>query len=169
MHEGYAIIAGTNRLGSKTLRVANQYQQLLAGLNIKAPVISLENLDVSSRNPEYEAVEKEVLLPAKKVIFIAPEYNGSIPGVLKTMLDISDYKKVWWGKKALLVGISTGRSGNVRGMEHLTSILHYLKVVVHPNKLPISSVEKLISAEGELEDSDTLRAIRVQLSEFIRF
>src|SRR5688572_4488224 len=169
MHEGYAIIAGTNRLGSKTLRVANQYQQLLAGLNIKAPVISLENLDVSSRNPEYEAVEKEVLLPAKKVIFIAPEYNGSIPGVLKTMLDISDYKKVWWGKKALLVGISTGRSGNVRGMDHLTSILNFMKVVVHPNKLPISIVDKLMQTDEAIDDPHTLSIIQQQLKEFISF
>jgi len=169
MHEGYAIIAGTNRLGSKTLRVANQYQQLLAGLNIKAPVISLENLDVSSRNPEYEAVEKEVLLPAKKVIFIAPEYNGSIPGVLKTMLDISDYKKVWWGKKALLVGISTGRSGNVRGMDHLTSILNVMKVVVHPNKLPISIVDKLMQTDETIDDPHTISVIQQQLKEFVSF
>ena len=169
MQEEYAIIAGTNRSGSKTLRVANQYQQLLAGLGIQAPVVSLESLDVTHRNPRYEAVEKDVLMPAQKVIFIAPEYNGSIPGVLKTMLDISDYKKVWWGKKALLVGISTGRSGNVRGMDHLTSILNFMKVVVHPNKLPISIVDKLMRTDDTIDDPQTLSIIQQQLKEFISF
>ena len=93
MNKGYAIIAGTNRNGSKTLRVANQYKKILEGLDIHAPVISLESVDVTRRTPAYEAVEQEVLIPAHKVIFIAPEYNGSIPGVLKTMLDISITKK----------------------------------------------------------------------------
>jgi chromate reductase, NAD(P)H dehydrogenase (quinone) len=169
MTEPYIIISGTNRKGSNSMRVSLAYQRLLEESNVKSELLTLEDVDVSNKNPAFQQIEKDLLIPAEKFIFIAPEYNGSIPGVLKSMLDISDYKKVWWGKKALLAGVSTGRSGNVRGMEHLTSILHYLKVVVHPNKVPISSVEKLISPEGELEDSDTLRTIRVQLSEFIRF
>ena len=85
------------------------------------------------------------------------------------MFDISEYKKVWWGKKALLVGVSTGRSGNVRGMEHLTSILNYLKVVVHPNKLPISSVDRLLNPQGIMGDDQTVSAMRTQLEEFIAF
>jgi chromate reductase, NAD(P)H dehydrogenase (quinone) len=103
------------------------------------------------------------------MIFIVPEYNGSFPGILKLMFDISDYKKVWKYKKALLVGISTGRSGNVRGLEHLTSILNYLLVVVHPFKLPISSIHNLISESNELEDSATLNTIRGQVHDFIDF
>jgi NAD(P)H-dependent FMN reductase len=169
MNERYAIISGTNRTGSKTLRVANQYKNLLGGLNISAPVISLETLDVTHRHPGYKQVENELLIPADKIIFIAPEYNGSIPGVLKTMLDISDYKKVWWGKKALLVGISTGRSGNVRGLDHLTSILNFMKVVVHPNKLPISVVDKLMQTDDFIDDPQTITAIQQQLKEFISF
>ena len=169
MNEGYVIISGTNRSGSNSLRVANQYKKLLEGLNIHAPVVSLESVDVTSRNPAYVAVEHEVLMPAKKVIFIAPEYNGSIPGVLKTMLDISDYKKVWWGKKALLVGISTGRAGNVRGMDHLTSILNFMKVVVHPNKLPISIVDKLMQTDEAIDDPLTISIIQQQLKEFVSF
>ena len=72
-------------------------------------------------------------------------------------------------EKALLTGISTGRAGNLRGMEHLTGILNYLKVIVHPNKLPISSVDKLLNGEGEITDKDTVEAINTQLKEFIEF
>lgn len=132
-------------------------------------MLSLEETDVSYRSADFEKAETSVLIPSKKFIFIAPEYNGSIPGILKTMLDISDYKKAWWGKKALLVGISTGRSGNVRGLEHLTSILNYMKVIVHPNKLPISIVDKLIGVPGRIEDPATLLAMRTQVQEFIEF
>lgn len=126
-------------------------------------------MDLSAHTPEFDLLEKQKLLPAKKIIFIAPEYNGSIPGVLKTMLDLSDYKRTWEWKKALLVGISTGRSGNVRGLEHLTSILNYMKVIVHPNKLPISSVHKLLNGKHAIEDSETLTAINSQIDEFVKF
>ncbi|MBO9571534.1 MAG: NAD(P)H-dependent oxidoreductase, partial [Chitinophagaceae bacterium] len=165
----YIIISGTNRKDSNTYKVALQYKSTLESKNIRADVLSLEDLDLSSRSPAYEEMEKNFLLPYQKFIFISPEYNGSIPGVLKTLLDLSDYKKVWSGKKALLVGISTGRSGNVRGMEHLTSILHYLKVSVHHNKLPISSVHNLLDGNPTIHDTATLKAIDNQLDEFIKF
>jgi chromate reductase, NAD(P)H dehydrogenase (quinone) len=169
MEDRYIIISGTNRRDSNTRRVAHQYHNTLTERNISSEIVSLEGMDLSGHTPEFAVMEKEKLLPAKKIIFIAPEYNGSIPGVLKTMLDLSDYKRTWQWKKALLVGISTGRSGNVRGLEHLTSILNYMKVIVHPNKLPISSVHKLLNGKHAIEDSETVIAINIQIDEFVKF
>lgn len=169
MEDQYIIISGTNRKDSNTIKIAHQYQKALAVRNIPSEIITLEEMDLSSRNPGFEKIEKQTLFPSKKVIFIAPEYNGSIPGVLKTMLDLSEHKKTWWGKKALLVGISTGRSGNVRGMDHLTSILNYMQVVVHPNKLPISSIHNLLNGKASITDSETVNAINTQIDEFIKF
>ena len=169
MDEQYIIISGTNRKDSNTYKIASYYKQALTGKNIASSILSLEDIDLSGRTPEYQRIEQEMLLPSHKIIFIAPEYNGSIPGVLKTLLDLSDYKNVWWHKKALLTGVSTGRSGNVRGMEHLTSILNYLKVIVHPNKLPISSVDKLLDYTKTLDDPETKAVIDTQLDEFIKF
>jgi NAD(P)H-dependent FMN reductase len=165
----YLIISGTNRADSNTIKVAQQYQHLLREKCIDVKLLSLEGLNVLERNPEFVRIENELLLPAQKFIFISPEYNGSIPGVLKCIFDISDTKKVWPGKKALLTGVSTGRAGNLRGMEHLTGILHYLRVVVHPNKLPISVVDKLFDGSDIIADEATLAAIHAQLEEFIDF
>ncbi len=169
MSDFYTIISGTNRVGSNTIKVAQHYRELLEARGIETRFISLEGWKSVDKTPEYVQLENEVLIPTKKFIFVAPEYNGSIPGVLKVMLDISDYKKAWWGKKALLTGVALGRSGNQRGMDHLTSILHYLKVVVHPNKLPISSVDKLLNGMGVIHDKGTLDAFRTQVDEFIAF
>ena len=167
--EDYLIISGTNRNDSNTIKVAQFYQQLLKNKGIESKLLSLQGLNVLEHNEEFIKVEKEKLQPAQKVIFISPEYNGSIPGVLKSMFDISDIKKTWWGKKALLTGVSTGRAGNLRGMDHLTGILHFLKVVVHPNKLPISVVDSLMDTNGLIKDKATLQAIETQLDEFISF
>jgi chromate reductase, NAD(P)H dehydrogenase (quinone) len=165
----YTIISGTNRPDSYTIKVARHYQQVLQDRHIDAALLSLEGLNVLERNPVFEKLEKELLMPTQQFIFISPEYNGSIPGVLKSMFDISLIKKVWWEKKALLTGVSTGRAGNLRGMEHLTGILHYLKVVVHPNKLPISLVDKLFDQQNRITDEDTLAEINIQIDEYIRF
>lgn len=169
MEDQYIIISGTNRKDSNSYKVAQHYRDRLLEKGIHAHLLSLENLDLSGRNADFVVVERELLIPSMKFIFIAPEYNGSFPGVLKTLFDLSDYKKSWWGKKALLTGVSTGRSGNVRGMEHLTTVLNYLKVVVHPNKLPISSIDRLAHRDGGIHDPETLRAIDIQLDEFIKF
>jgi chromate reductase len=165
----YTIISGTNRPNSKTINIARQYQQLIKLQGVSAHLLSLENLNVLERNPGFEKIEQEILIPTRKFIFISPEYNGSIPGVLKCVFDISEISKCWWNKKALLTGLSTGRAGNLRGMDDLTGILHYLKVVVHPNKLPISALTGLIDRNGEIIDEPTLEAVNAQLKEFIEF
>ena len=164
----YTIISATNRAGSHTEKVARQYQKILNEKGVVAKIFSLKNLDVLDKNPDFLKAENEFLIPAQKFIFIMPEYNGSFPGVLKAMIDISDIRKAWWGKKALLTGVSTGRAGNLRGMDHITGVLNYIKIVVHPNKLPISVIDKVLDADGTI-NNNTLQAIDQQLDEFINF
>jgi NAD(P)H-dependent FMN reductase len=164
----YTIISGTNRIASLTEKVAAEYQRLLKEKDIDAGIFSLKNLDVLNRTPEFLKVENEILIPTQKFIFILPEYNGTFPGVLKAMIDNSDIGKAWYHKKALLTGISTGRAGNLRGMDHLSASLHYLKMNVHHNKLPISLIDKVMDANGRLND-ETLKVIDEQLTEFINY
>lgn len=164
----YLIISGTNRTDSFTLLIAGLYQSILKEKNIASQVLSLAGLPLLDRNPTMIQLEKDWLLPAEKFIFISPEYNGSIPGVLKCLIDVTDVYKVWKGKKALLSGVSKGRAGNLRGMDHLTGILHYMGAIVHPNKLPISVVHTLFDKEMTV-NSETLRVIGEQLGEFIDF
>ena len=84
-------------------------------------------------------------------------------------MDNSDIKQCWWFKKAMLVGISDGRAGNLRGLEHMTSILHYMKVNVLYNKIPLSRIKDEIDNEGMPKKEDTLTTITQQIEEFIRF
>jgi chromate reductase, NAD(P)H dehydrogenase (quinone) len=164
----YLIISGTNRKDSFTLRIAELYQTLLKERNIDAFVLSLIDLPLLERNQSIISLENEWLLPSTKYIFVSPEYNGSIPGVLKCLIDVTDVKKVWKGKKALLTGVSTGRAGNLRGMDHLTGILHFVGTIVHPNKLPISVVHTLFG-DDRIIDPETFRIINRQLDEFVEF
>lgn len=165
----YTIISATNRQGSHTEKVAREYQKILQQKGIEAPIFSLQHLNVLETNADLSKAENEYLIPAQKFIFIIPEYNGTFPGVLKAMIDISDIKKVWWGKKALLTGVSTGRAGNLRGMDHISDVLNHLKITVHYNKLPISVIDKMMDENGIITNKASLQVIDQQLEEFIKF
>ncbi|RYF91152.1 MAG: NADPH-dependent oxidoreductase [Chitinophagaceae bacterium] len=164
------IISGSSRHDNNTRRVANEYQRILAEqFDQQAYIYSLDSINGTVRDAAFKEAEQEMLVPAAKFIIIMPEYNGSYPGILKLMIDNSDIKTVWWHKKVLLVGVSTGRAGNLRGMEHLTGVLLHMKMLVHPNRLPISVVDKLMDANHRFADEATLAAIHTQLAEFIHF
>lgn len=164
----YTIISGTNRTDSYTEKVAIEYQNILAQKNIDAQILTLKGLNLLERSPDILKIEEEILIPTDKFIFIIPEYNGSYPGILKALIDFSDIRKAWQFKKALLTGVATGRAGNLRGMDHLADTLHYLKMHVHYNKLPISVINKLMDANGRL-NPETLKVVNEQIDEFIRY
>lgn len=165
----YLIISGTNREGSTTLKVAKEYQRLLKEKSIEANLLSLEGVNLLARDAAFEKIENELIIPSHNYIFISPEYNGSFPGALKLLFDTARSHAVWFHKKALLTGVSTGRAGNLRGMDHLTSVLNHLKVMVYPNQLPLSSVDKLMNDDGRFSDQNTLKAINQQLDEFLKW
>ena len=161
------IISGTNRKHSNTLKVAGEYQHILKSKGIEAGIFSLENVDLLHYGAQFEKIENEILIPTTHFIIISPEYNGSFPGILKLLFDSSRSHEMWYHKKALLTGVATGRAGNLRGMDHLADVLNYLKITVHPNKLPISVVNSVVGSDGKIIDENTLHAINQQLDEFI--
>ncbi|MBX6380116.1 MAG: NAD(P)H-dependent oxidoreductase [Thermoflavifilum aggregans] len=165
--EEITVIAGTNRPGSRTLSIARQYIRLLQDYSVSTHLLSLEGLDLNRRTEQLKEIEDTLIIPVQKFIFILPEYNGSFSGAVKTFIDLTRYKECWYFKKALLTGVAEGKGGNLRGLEHFTGVLHFLKIVVHPNKLPISSVRQLVNAQGEITDEQTLRLIRQQIEEFL--
>ncbi len=95
-----------------------------------------------------------------------------MPGALKLFIDaLSIYERslTFGGKKAAIVGVSTGRAGNLRGMEHLTSILHYLEIVVLPNRQPYSSIHQLMDNNGVIVDATTEKIIENHVRQIIAF
>ena len=78
------------------------------------------------------------------------------------------HPKFWKGKKAALIGISSGRSGNVRGLEHLTGVLHYLQVEVCSAKPVISGIDGLLEGES-LNNEEANKVLQAQAERFLAF
>lgn len=165
------LISATNRPNSWTRKVAEVYRKRLDVKKVEYKFLDLVDLPMdilndnmySKKSEQFVAIEKEYLIPTTKFIFVIPEYNGSYPGILKLMFDASDIKQCYHHKKAALIGVSSGRAGNLRGMDDLTNVLNYLKINVLHSKIPISSVEKQFNDKGELMSKESLRLIDEQI------
>ena len=170
------IIASTNRPGSTTLQVAQYYQKQLAAKGMETTILSLADLPPNliqtdlygKRSEAFEPIQ-ELITATDKFLFVIPEYNGSYPGVLKVFIDACSFPESFYDKKAALVGVSSGRYGNIRGVDHFTGVCHYINLHVMPLKIHISSIRKEMDADGNLIAEDTLRFTNEQMDKFMRF
>ncbi|KAA8475873.1 NAD(P)H-dependent FMN reductase [Arcticibacter tournemirensis] len=171
------IIASTNRPDSYTLKIAEYYQKHLHEMGHEANILSLTDLPEGIIHPamyEKQKLESFEILQSKitatdKFLFIIPEYNGSFPGILKVLIDACRFPESFYGKKAALVGVSTGKYGNIRGVDHFTGICHYMNLNVLPLKLHIPNIHKELNEAGEFFKEDTLKFTRQQMEQFILF
>ncbi|MFN4853742.1 MAG: NADPH-dependent FMN reductase [Bacteroidota bacterium] len=168
------IINATNRGDNLTRIVGNHYASVLEGLGIPCKQFGLNELpigiinqDYGTPGPELLSLAQEFIIPVPKLVIISPEYNGSIPGILKLFID-SLKPEHFKNKRAALVGVASGRAGNLRGLDHLTAILHHLGVEVLSKRAYVSHVHKGVT-DGVLTDPEAIRSMAAQAEKFIAF
>ncbi len=170
------IISSTNRDGSNSLKLAQYYHRQLSEKGYESEILSLCNLPdtlISSdlygkRSVTFQSIQERITA-SSKFIFVIPEYNGSFPGVLKTFIDACTFPESFFGKKAALVGLSSGKYGNVRGIDHFTGICHYINMHVLPLRIHIPNITKELDEKGNLYNDDTIQFTNQQIERFIEF
>ncbi len=170
------IVCTTNRPDSNTRKVAQLYHDALKALNVESQVLDLKEVDAAwiqasnygTNAPELEQVVAQFIRPIDKLIFITPEYNGSFPGYLKFFMDACDHGD-WSGKTIALMGLASGRAGNVRGLDHLTGIVHYLGSEVYSKKVYLSQINQSLTADGQIVNEALNHEIELQLKGFVNF
>ena len=162
-----------------TINYARQYADLLRNLGREVKLLDLTELQPSyfavdmyspdTMSADLRAIQEEYILAAEKFAILVPEYNGSYPGILKLFVDgisVNEYSRNWKGKVTALVGIASGRAGNLRGIDHLAQTLTHMSGWVLPNRLPISLADQHLSGET-ITDAGTLAALSEQAQELI--
>lgn len=170
------IISGTNRPSSNTLKVAEYYQRILQQKGLETTLLNLQVLPPSLIASDLYGKRSEAFLPIQemvdrstKFLFIIPEYNGSFPGVLKTFIDACTFPGSFYDKKAALVGVSSGKYGNIRGVDHFGGVCSYLHLHVLPLRLHIASIKAELDENGNFYKEDTLKFTSEQMDKFIAF
>lgn len=177
------VISGTNRKNSNTRKIASLYLDLLRkNTEEDCSLLALEDLpndfispqmyEEEHQNQDLAFLQDQYFTPANKLVFVVPEYNGSFPGIFKLFIDaisIRNYKANFAGKKVGLIGVASGRAGNLRGLDHLTTSLNYLKMNVFHNRFPVAQVEKLLDDDGEFTDQSMLNQMEDLAIAFINY
>ncbi len=150
------IVVGSLRAESLNKKLANALVNLaskeLSFYFINISDVPLYNQD-DDANPANSVTHlKNEIEKADALLFITPEYNRSIPGVLKNALDHASRpygKNSWKGKPAGVIGVSVGALGTALAQQHLRNILSHLEVAVmmQPEGY-ITAKEDLFNADG---------------------
>jgi chromate reductase, NAD(P)H dehydrogenase (quinone) len=124
------VIVGSLRKESFTLKIANALTKL-APETLKLNIVTLH--DISFFNQDLEAAPpadwvgfREKLQQSNGVLFVTPEYNRSIPGVLKNAIDVGSRpygKSSFLGKPTGIISNSQGQLGGISAAKHLQNIL----------------------------------------------
>lgn len=153
-----AVVIGSLRKDSFNRKLAN------AIVKLAPPEFSFKQVEIGDLplyNQDYDAHQAESVQRLKAeisasqgLLFLTPEYNRSIPGVLKNALDHASRpygQSAWPGKPAGVLGVSVGAIGTALAQQHLRNILSYLDVpTLGQPEAFIHAKEGLFDAEGNI-------------------
>ena len=130
-----AVVVGSLRKDSFNRKFANAIVKL-APPEFSFKQVTLDDLPLYNQDDDANPAEsvkrlKAEIKAAHGLLFVTPEYNRSIPGVLKNALDHASRpygQSVWGGKPAGVLGVSVGAIGTALAQQHLRNVLAYLDV-----------------------------------------
>lgn len=162
-------IAGSLRKDSFSLKIANALAKLAPAslkLDVITPAgISFFNQDIEGAPPADWLAFREKLQKSNGVLFVTPEYNRSIPGVLKNAIDVASRpygKSSFLGKPVGIISNSPGLLGGVSAAKHLQNVLPGISgPVLQQPEIYLSSVGDAFDADGNLT-KDSLKTVLQQ-------
>jgi chromate reductase len=135
--------------------------------------LPLYNQDDEASPPAASAAFKARVRKAQAVLFVTPEYNRSVPGVLKNAIDIASRPygdSAWNGKPGGIVSVSPGVIGAFGANHHLRQSLVFLNVPAMPQpEAYIGGAAKMFDASGALIDDSAREFLRKYVDAFARW
>ena len=168
------VIVGSLRKQSFTLKVANALAKLApAALKLDVTTlhgISFFNQDLEATPPADWVAFREKLQKSNGVLFVTPEYNRSISGVLKNAIDVGSRpygKSSFNGKPTGIVSNSPGQLGGVSAAKHLQNILPGIcGPILQQPEIYLNGVIDAFDEKGELIKESLLKLLKQYIDAF---
>jgi chromate reductase, NAD(P)H dehydrogenase (quinone) len=160
--------AGSLRKASYN-RAALRAAQQLAPPDVRVDIYELDgiplfNQDLEKPAPASVVQFKAAIRAADAILFVTPEYNASVPGVLKNAIDWASRPygdNAWDGKPAAIMGASPGSLGTARAQYHLRQSFVFLNMFpLNRPEVMIADADERFDAIGDLTDEETRNRIR---------
>src|SRR6516164_8286607 len=171
------VIVGSIRKECFTLRIANALAKL-APASLKLDVVTLHgisffNQDLEANPPADWLAFRDKIQKSAGVLFVTPEYNRSIPGVLKNAIDVASRpygKSSFLGKPIGIVSNSPGPLGGVNAAKHLQNILPGISgpIMGQPESY-LSGIGDAFNDRGELIKEPVQKLLQHYLEAFAAF
>lgn len=163
MTQKIAVLVGSLRKESFNRKVARAIEEI-AGDRMSFDDVPIDqvghyNQDLDTDTPpEAWAALRSRIKAADAVLFVTPEYNRSVPGVLKNAIDIASRpygKSAFAGKPAAVVSVSPGAIGGFGANHHLRQTLHFLDMpALQQPEMYLGGVGDWFDDEGKLVKED---------------
>jgi len=170
------LLVGTNRPGSNTRKVAAQIATIYAALKTPVRVIDLAQLPAEiflassyAEKPASFQPFTDAVLQASGLHVVTPEYNGSIPGVLKYFIDMLKFPESFERRPVAFVGVAAGLWGALRPVEQLQMIFGYRNAYIYPERVFLPQVYNLLDDNGRIKDAELLERLKKQAEGFVTF
>jgi chromate reductase len=156
-----AVIVGSLRRDSFNRRFADALTRL-APADFQFTHLRIDDLPLYDQDDDANPAEsvkrlKAEVRAAQGLLFATPEYNRSVPGVLKNAIDHASRpygQSAWAGKPAGIVGVSIGGTGTAMAQQHLRNILAYLDVpTLGQPEVFITQKDGLVDAGGNIGEA----------------
>ncbi len=130
-----------------------------------------QNLDEGEGQSPTAALElRERIEAADALLIVTPEYNGSIPGVLKNAIDWASARhrgSSFRNKTVAIAGVTTGQYGAIWAQQDLRKVLGICGARVIDGELPVSTAQSKFDARGELTDQLVAERLRAHLAALV--
>lgn len=131
------------------------------------------NEDIELDMPDVVKELRKKVKESQGVLMVTPEYNHSIPGVLKNVLDwFSRIDRVLLNKPVMIVGASTGALGTVKAQIHLRQILNSggIGALTLPgNEVFIGNIQEKMDQSGKVIDESTIKYLDKVVDNFLKW
>lgn len=164
-----AVFTGSLRAASFNRRLALAVESLAPPELMFEPVriddLPLYRQELDEDYPPQAQRLKQAVAAADALLFVTPEYNRSIPGVLKNALDIGSRPRgsnAFAGKPGAVIGASIGAAGSALAQQHLRNVLAYLDVAVlaQPEVFVQFKDDGPVDAEGRITNEATRKFLQ---------
>jgi chromate reductase, NAD(P)H dehydrogenase (quinone) len=170
------LIVGTNRPGSNTRKVAAQLEEIYAELKVPLNVLDLAKLPPEIFSPTSYAEKPKSFQPFADAVLqstglhiVTPEYNGSVPGVLKYFIDMLKFPESFENRPVCFTGLAAGMWGALRPVEQLQAIFGYRNAHIFPVRVFMPQIHNLLDANGKIKDTELLARLKSQAEGFAKF
>jgi len=153
------------------LALAALAPQEFAFHQVRIDDLPLYNQDDDGRPGEAVKRLKSEITGSQGVLFVTPEYNRSVPGVLKNAIDLASRpygQSAWAGKPAGVIGVSVGAIGTAMAQQHLRNMLAYLDMpTLGQPEAFIGNREGLFNDKGQIGPDDTRKFLQGWMGKYV--